>query len=97
MPLEELALVGCAGVTDLSVLRGMPLRIFGVSGDVRDWTPLLARLSAAGGEIDATARADEPRKRPGDQDPRERHPRNARISLSVPGAASVMPKGRNFH
>jgi hypothetical protein len=28
---------------------------------------------------------------------RQRHPRNVRISLDVSPAATVMPKGRNFH
>jgi DNA polymerase III alpha subunit len=62
---------------------------------VHDLTPLLGRLSAAGAELDSSARADEPRKRPGGEGPR--HPRNMRINLSVSGAAEAMPKGRNFH
>ncbi len=63
---------------------------------VHDFTPLLARLSASGPEIEPTSPADEPRRNPGD-DPRQRHPRNVRISLNVAGAAHAMPKGRNFH
>jgi error-prone DNA polymerase len=67
---------------------------------VHDWTPLLAQLSAAGPEIDATTPNDEPKKGgPGGSwrgDP-QRHPRNVRINLSVSGAAEAMPKGRNFH
>ncbi len=53
---------------------------------VHDWTALLAKLSAAGVELDPTLPSDEPRRNAG-QDPRQRHPRNA----------EVMPKGRNFH
>ena len=67
---------------------------------VHDWTPALARLSSAGESLDATTPKDEPRRGIG-PDPRERnaqrHPRNVRIDLDVAGAASVMPKGRNFH
>ncbi len=62
---------------------------------IHDWTPLLAKLSARGGEIDSTAPNDEPRKN-GAEDSR-RHPRNVRINLDVSPAAGVMPKGRNFH
>jgi DNA polymerase III alpha subunit len=67
-----------------------------IAEQVHDWTPLLAKLSGAGGELDATARADEPRRGVG-VDPRQRHPRNQRIDLSASSAAQVMPKGRNFH
>jgi error-prone DNA polymerase len=70
---------------------------------VHDWTPLLGELSGAGPELDATSRADEPRRGAGD-DPRQikaphgpRHPRNVRIDLNVSPEAAVMPKGRNFH
>ena len=67
---------------------------------VHDWTPLLAHLSAAGPEMDATTPNDEPKKGgPGGScrgDP-ARHPRNVRINLSTSGAAHAMPKGRNFH
>jgi len=59
-----------------------------------DYTPLLAKLSTQGPEIDPTGPTDEPR-RGTHEDPRQRHPRNVRINLDV--AASVMPKGRNFH
>jgi error-prone DNA polymerase len=62
---------------------------------VQDWTPLLGSLSAAGKDLDSSARADEPRKRSGGEGPR--HPRNVRINLAVSGAANAMPKGRNFH
>jgi len=61
---------------------------------VHDWTPLLAKLSNHGPEIDPTGPTDEP-KRGGEGDARQRHPRNVRINLDV--AADVMPKGRNFH
>jgi error-prone DNA polymerase len=74
-----------------------------VAERVHDWTPLLANLSAAGRELDPTGPTDEPR-RGGDGDARQkpkpegaRHPRNVRINLDVSPAASVMPKGRNFH
>jgi error-prone DNA polymerase len=67
---------------------------------VHDWTPLLAQLSAAGPEIDATTPNDEPKKGgPGGSwrgDP-QRHPRDVRINLSASGASEAMPKGRNFH
>jgi error-prone DNA polymerase len=70
---------------------------------VHDLTPLLAKLSSRGPEIDATGPTDEPR-RGGEGDARQkpkpedaRHPRNVRINLDVSPAASVMPKGRNFH
>jgi error-prone DNA polymerase len=63
---------------------------------VHDYTPLLAQLSARGVEIDPTGPTDEPR-RGGEGDARQRHPRNVRINLEVKKAASVMPKGRNFH
>jgi error-prone DNA polymerase len=63
---------------------------------VHDYTPLLAKLSTAGEQIDPTGPTDEPRRGTHD-DPRQRHPRNVRISLNVSGAAEVMPKGRNFH
>jgi error-prone DNA polymerase len=73
---------------------------------VLDWTPLLARLSAQGQEIDPTGPNDEPKSGPsgswrstarypgGDG---RRHPRDVRINLSADDAAKVMPKGRNFH
>jgi len=67
-----------------------------VAERVHDWTPLLAKLSAQGEEIDASGPTDEPR-RGGDGDARQRHPRNVRINLDVKKAADVMPKGRNFH
>ncbi len=63
---------------------------------VSDFTPLLSQLSSACAEIDAAMGTDEPRRGVG-QDPRQRHPRNERINLSVSGAAHAMPKGRNFH
>ncbi len=63
---------------------------------VHDWTPMLAKLSSRGPEIDTTGPTDEPR-RGTHGDPRQRHPRNVRINLDVKKAASVMPKGRNFH
>lgn len=70
---------------------------------VVDLTPILARLSSGAADLDATTRADEPRRGVGD-DPRQvkaqhgpRHPRNVRIELGVSDAAEVMPKGRNFH
>lgn len=63
---------------------------------VHDYTPLLAKLSAQGAQLDPTGPTDEPR-RGGEGDPRQRHPRNVRINLDVKKAASVMPKGRNFH
>jgi error-prone DNA polymerase len=69
-----------------------------------DWTSDLAKLSAHGPEIETAAPTDEPRRAVG-LDPRQaraeqhgpRHPRNVRINLDIPVAASVMPKGRNFH
>ncbi|MBL8545667.1 MAG: error-prone DNA polymerase [Hyphomonadaceae bacterium] len=63
---------------------------------VHDYTPLLAKLSAHGEKIDPSGPADEPR-RSGEGDARQRHPRDVRINLDVKKAASVMPKGRNFH
>lgn len=63
---------------------------------VHDYTPLLAKLSAHGVQIDASGPTDEPR-RGGEGDVRQRHPRNVRINLDVKKAADVMPKGRNFH
>ncbi len=63
---------------------------------VHDYTPLLAKLSAHGVQIDASGPTDEPR-RGGEGDARQRHPRNVRINLDVKKAADVMPKGRNFH
>jgi error-prone DNA polymerase len=72
---------------------------------VHDWTPLLAKLSSAGAELDPSGPTDEPR-RGGEGDARQlvrpkpegaRHPRNVRINLDVSAAAEVMPKGRNFH
>ena len=63
---------------------------------VHDYTPLLAKLSTHGEMIDASGPTDEPR-RSTHEDPRQGHPRNVRINLNVEGAASVMPKGRNFH
>jgi len=56
---------------------------------------MLAALSASR-HIDLDPRADEARRNVGD-DPRQRHPRNVRINLDVSPAATVMPKGRNFH
>ncbi|MDZ4693471.1 error-prone DNA polymerase [Terricaulis sp.] len=65
---------------------------------VHDWNPLLAELSEAGPQLDATSPTDEAKSGdPGGSwrgDP-QRHPRNVRINLSA--AANVMPKGRNFH
>ena len=63
---------------------------------VHDYTPLLAKLSAQGAELDPSGPTDEPR-RGGEGDARQRHPRNVRINLDVAKAANVMPKGRNFH
>ncbi len=63
---------------------------------VHDFTPMLANLSTAGEEIDPSGPTDEPRRSGQYEDARQRHPRNVRINLNV-GAASVMPKGRNFH
>jgi error-prone DNA polymerase len=70
---------------------------------VHDWTSLLAKLSGRGAELDPGGPTDEPR-RGRDRDAREkpkpeaaRHPRNVRLNLDVSPAASVMPKGRNFH
>ncbi len=63
---------------------------------VHDYTPMLAKLSAHGAELDPTGPTDEPR-RGGEGDARQRHPRNVRINLDVKKAADVMPKGRNFH
>jgi error-prone DNA polymerase len=63
---------------------------------VHDYTPLLAKLSAHGAELDPSGPTDEPR-RGGEGDARQRHPRNVRINLDVKKAADVMPKGRNFH
>lgn len=67
---------------------------------VHDFTPLLAKLSAAGPEIDPSTPTDEPRKAgPGGswRGDSARHPRDVRINLDVKKAANVMPKGRNFH
>ena len=61
-----------------------------------DYTPMLAKLSAAGERLDPAGPTDEPR-RGGEGDPRQRHPRDVRIDLNVSSAAKVMPKGRNFH
>jgi error-prone DNA polymerase len=65
---------------------------------VHDYTPLLAKLSTVGPQLDPAGPTDEPR-RSGQGDPRMQHPRNVRIDLKVepPPAAGVMPKGRNFH
>ncbi|MEZ5957089.1 MAG: error-prone DNA polymerase [Hyphomonadaceae bacterium] len=64
---------------------------------VHDYTPLLAKLSAQGENLDAYGPTDEPRKATY-EDPRQSgHPRNVRINLDVVKAAGVMPKGRNFH
>ncbi|MBC7770151.1 MAG: DNA polymerase III subunit alpha [Phycisphaerales bacterium] len=69
-----------------------------VAERVHDWNPLLAKLSAAGPQIDATIPTDEAKTGdPGGSwrgDP-HRHPRDVRINLSA--TANVMPKGRNFH
>jgi error-prone DNA polymerase len=74
-----------------------------VAERVHDWTPLLAQLSSHGPALDPSGPTDEPR-RGGEGDARQkpkpegaRHPRNVRINLDVSAAASVMPKGRNFH
>ncbi|HYD71763.1 MAG TPA: OB-fold nucleic acid binding domain-containing protein, partial [Candidatus Binatia bacterium] len=74
-----------------------------VAERVHDWTPLLAKLSSHGAQLDASGPTDEPR-RGGAGDARQkpkpegaRHPRNVRINLDVSPAARVMPKGRNFH
>ena len=65
---------------------------------VHDWTPMLRQLSAAGPELDPTSPVDEPRHgSSGSTDGGRTHPRNVRINLKVEPAASVMPKGRNFH
>jgi error-prone DNA polymerase len=65
---------------------------------VHDWNRLLAELSEAGPQLDATSPTDEAKSGdPGGSwrgDP-QRHPRNVGINLSA--AANVMPKGRNFH
>jgi len=69
-----------------------------VAERVHDWNPLLAKLSEAGPQLDASAPTDEAKTGdPGGSwrgDP-HRHPRDVRINLSA--AANVMPKGRNFH
>jgi len=62
-----------------------------------DYTPLLAKLSTAGEQIDPSGPTDEPRRSGQYEDSRQRHPRNVRINLNVSQAAKVMPKGRNFH
>ena len=74
-----------------------------VAERVHDWTPLLAKLSSQGTQLDPSGPTDEPR-RGGEGDARQkpkpegaRHPRNVRLNLDVSPAASVMPKGRNFH
>jgi len=64
---------------------------------VHDFTPMLAKLSTTGKQIDPSGPTDEPRRSGQYEDARQRHPRNVRINLNVSGAASVMPKGRNFH
>ncbi len=64
---------------------------------VHDFTPMLAKLSTTGEEIDPSGPTDEPRRSGQYEDARHRHPRNVRIDLDVSGAAKVMPKGRNFH
>jgi len=69
-----------------------------VADRVHDWNPLLAQLSEAGPQIDASAPTDEAKKGdPGGswRGEAHRHPRDVRINLSA--AANVMPKGRNFH
>jgi len=69
-----------------------------VAERVHDWNPLLAQLSEAGPQIDASAPTDEAKKGdPGGswRGEAHRHPRDVRINLSA--AANVMPKGRNFH
>lgn len=64
-----------------------------VADRIRDFTPLLARLSPT--HLDQqVARADEVRRPPG-VDARS-HPRNVRHDLSQ-AAAKAMPPGRNFH
>jgi len=72
-----------------------------VAERVHDWTPLLAKLSAAGPKhVDPSTPNDEPRKSGPSGSWRgetHRHPREVRINLDVSPAASVMPKGRNFH
>jgi error-prone DNA polymerase len=67
-----------------------------VAERIYDYTPMLAALSMSRDVIDLDPRADEARRNVGD-DPRQRHPRNVRINLDVSPAATVMPKGRNFH
>jgi error-prone DNA polymerase len=62
-----------------------------------DYTPLLAKLSLTGDQIEPSGPTDEPRRSGQYEDPRQRHPRNVRINLNVSPAAKVMPKGRNFH
>jgi len=62
-----------------------------------DCTPMLAKLSAAGENIDPSGPADEPRRSGQYEDARQHHPRNARINLNVAPVGKVMPKGRNFH
>jgi len=64
---------------------------------VHDYTPLLAKLSTTGEQIDPSGPTDEPRRNGQYEDSRQRHPRNVRINWNVTGVASVMPKGRNFH
>jgi error-prone DNA polymerase len=64
---------------------------------VHDFTPLLAKLSAAGARLDASGPTDEPRKGTYEDSRQASHPRNVRINLDVAKAAGVMPKGRNFH
>jgi error-prone DNA polymerase len=64
---------------------------------VHDYTPLLAQLSANDAALDPSGPADEPRRRGGQEDSRQRHPRDVRINLAVSKVAGVMPKGRNFH
>ncbi|MFT3726352.1 MAG: error-prone DNA polymerase [Terricaulis sp.] len=67
-----------------------------VAERAHDYTPMLAKLSATGEQIDPVALMNEP-SHDTHKDPRQRHPRNVRINLDVSGAAKVMPKGRNFH
>ncbi|MBK8544479.1 MAG: error-prone DNA polymerase [Caulobacteraceae bacterium] len=64
---------------------------------VHDYTPLLAKLSVRGEKLDATGPTDEPRRGTHEDSRQSGHPRNIRINLDVKKAASVMPKGRNFH
>jgi error-prone DNA polymerase len=77
-----------------------------VADDIRDLTPLLARLSEHHGCVDALAHVDEARRPPIE---RHRHPRagDALVTLLKEAprqpdevttqTARVMPRGRNFH